>query len=421
MWNTCSVRLRAPSRWVVTSMPIVKPISGHTGCGGIFRYLTKGGRALAQDMVNLEWSPEHPCGYTNWAEEMDFTRVAFGNHRPWKGKPARTYKHYVVSPDPTDEVTLEALRELARAWVAENFPGFQAAIVYHDDNENGVMHAHVVVNNTNLQTGLRLQDPDPKELMRSVQRLAAERGMSFFADESREDVAHVAFGGTPKRERVYFRRAESELAEKGEYSWVADIRSRVAVARRAARDEPDFLGLLHELGVDVRDARQRGGHADWVYSVAGHETWQIRGENLGTAFGRESICQELVLRSAPNREDLLRDIARNAVAVGDYEELQRLASTLDVQEREGIRSLDDYELRIGALEAAGDFAGMEQMAGMRDYAAARKLLPQHAHHRSRRRVVANDDFVAATKRGAVRPPEQSQQSSAGRDKQRHER
>ena len=88
-----------------------------------------------------------------------------------------------MSPDPTDEISLESLRELTQAWVGENFPGFQVAIVYHDDNENGVMHAHVVVNNTNLDTGSRLQDPAPKELMRSIQRLAEERGLSFFSED----------------------------------------------------------------------------------------------------------------------------------------------------------------------------------------------------------------------------------------------
>ena len=95
-------------------MPVVKPISGHTGCGGIMRYLTRGGRALAVDLANLSWSPEHPCGFRDWAEEMDFTRVAYGNHTPWKGRPARTYKHYVLSPDPRDGISLEALRDLAR-------------------------------------------------------------------------------------------------------------------------------------------------------------------------------------------------------------------------------------------------------------------------------------------------------------------
>lgn len=403
-------------------MPIVKPISGHTGCGGIFRYLTKGGRALAQDLVNLDWSPEHPCGYADWAEEMDFTRIAHGNHRPWKGKPARTYKHYVVSPDPGDGVTLEALRELVRAWVAESFEGFQAAIVYHDDNENGVMHAHVVVNNTNLETGRRLQDADPRALMRSAQRLAAERGMSFFVDEEPAPAGRVAFGGrAAKRERVHFRRAERELAAKGEYSWVADIRCRVAVARRAAADERDFTAVLAELGVEVSDASARGG-ADWVYSLAGRDTWRIRGENLGTAFGRRAVETELALRSTPRRADLLRRIARDAVEIGDFGELQRLADTLDAQERSGIRSLDDYELRMAALEAAGDFEGVERMAGMRDYAQAKGLLPQHARGRGRRKPAeAPGCAVAAGGRAAADAQRRRPLQSGGKDRSDKER
>ncbi|MBS6418930.1 MAG: hypothetical protein KH372_08945 [Olsenella uli] len=38
------------------------------------------------------------------------------------------------------------------------------SIVYHDDNTGRIPHAQVVVNNTNVVTGRRLQDPDPKEL-----------------------------------------------------------------------------------------------------------------------------------------------------------------------------------------------------------------------------------------------------------------
>ena len=380
-------------------MPVVKPISGHTGCGGIMRYLTRGGRALAVDLANLSWSPEHPCGFRDWAEEMDFTRVAYGNHTPWKGRPARTYKHYVLSPDPRDGISLEALRDLARAWVAENFAGFQAAVVYHDDNEGGVMHAHVVVNNTNLETGARLQDPAPRELMRSAQRLAEERGLSFFADGPGEGAAPLlAARGTRGRERVHFRRAERELAERGAYSWVADIRARVTVARRVARDEADFVAALSELGVEVSGAAPGNGAADWVYALSGEGARRIRGETLGTSFGRRSVLQELALRSSPRRADAIREIARNAVAVDDLDDLRRLADAHDAFSREGIRSLADCEARIGALEAAGDFGAMERLAGLRDYAEAKGLLPERAA--TRRRRPAPDDGSPRT--GAAR-------------------
>lgn len=35
-------------------MPLLKPISGHTSCRGIYRYLTKDDRALAADYLNLD-------------------------------------------------------------------------------------------------------------------------------------------------------------------------------------------------------------------------------------------------------------------------------------------------------------------------------------------------------------------------------
>lgn len=35
-------------------MPLLKPISGHTSCRGIYRYFTKDDRALAADYLNLD-------------------------------------------------------------------------------------------------------------------------------------------------------------------------------------------------------------------------------------------------------------------------------------------------------------------------------------------------------------------------------
>ena len=102
-------------------MPILKPISGHGSTGGIRRYLEKGGRALARDLFNLSYD-ERDAGALGedakeacaWDAEMDATRAAFGTDAPWRGKPARTFKHFVLSPDPGDDIDLAALRELAR-------------------------------------------------------------------------------------------------------------------------------------------------------------------------------------------------------------------------------------------------------------------------------------------------------------------
>ena len=101
-------------------MPILKPISGHGSTGGIRRYLEKGGRALARDLFNLSYD-ERDAGALGeaakeacaWDAEMDATRAAFGTDAPWRGKPARTFKHFVLSPDPGDDIDLATLLEPA--------------------------------------------------------------------------------------------------------------------------------------------------------------------------------------------------------------------------------------------------------------------------------------------------------------------
>lgn len=95
-------------------MPLLKPISGHTSCRGVFRYLTKDGRTLATDYLDLD-VPEREGAAFDWVAAMDDTRSRWRNDTPWGGRPCRTYKHYVLSPDPKDHVGLDALRELAVA------------------------------------------------------------------------------------------------------------------------------------------------------------------------------------------------------------------------------------------------------------------------------------------------------------------
>lgn len=197
-------------------MPLLKPISGHTSCRGVWRYLTKDGRALASDYLNLD-VPEREGTAFDWAATMDDTRSRWRNDTPWGSRLCRTYKHYMLSPDPKDHVGLDALRELSVAWAREHFGDFEVAIVYHDDNAGHIPHAHVVVNNTNIVTGRRLQDPDPKELKHSLQRLAADRGLSDFDSvEKRASVRGRVRPSTLQAEHV--RRAEREIAKRGGYS-----------------------------------------------------------------------------------------------------------------------------------------------------------------------------------------------------------
>lgn len=381
-------------------MPYVKPISGHGTTAKIMRYLTKEGRALAADYLNLEHDStlqpgdKMPVSY-NWSRDMDAMREACGTNEPWKGKPARTFKHYVFSPDPGDPLSLDRLRKLTVEWAKTNFGDYQVAIVYHDDNENKVPHAHVVVNNVNLATGHRLQDPDPKALMVSAQRIAKHQGVSHF---HRDDKGMNAFqkraaSKTPgmkqplSLQRVYVRKAEQEIAGKGEYSWVADIRSRVSTARSLASDEAEFRSLLADLGIEASDNSSRNARSDWIYSMADHPTWRISGERMGLAYGKSSIQARFLLtdRVTPAGKERIAQIARNAIELSNVAELEELASALEVNERYQIDSMEDYGHVIEELDAAGSRdAGTVRAA--RSFCSRKGIVPEKG---SARRVFSH--------------------------------
>lgn len=375
-------------------MPYIKPISAHNSTVNIYRYLTKGGRALAADYLNLAYDSrlqgraDLPASY-DWSKDMDGFRRACGGDEPWKGRRARTYKHYVVSPDPKDRISLGGLRELAVGWASESFGDYQVAIVYHDDNEAGIPHAHVVVNNMNVETGRRLQDPDPAALNRRLQAMAAERGLSGLgtvdersAFQRRADASKSPMDRPATRQRVYIRKAEREIAGKGGYSWVADIRSRVSTARSLASDEREFMSILAELGVDVSDNSARNARRDWIYSMSDHPTRRIAGERLGLAYGKSSIRARFLMtdRSSPESRALIESLAKSAVELSDIAELGELARSLELNERYQIDSMEDYGRVIGELQNAGS-DDLEQVRAAQAFCSRKGILPRKGSQR----------------------------------------
>lgn len=354
-------------------MPILKPISGHGSTGGIRRYLEKGGRALARDLFNLSYD-ERDAGALGddakeacaWDAEMDATRAAFGTDAPWRGKPARTFKHFVLSPDPGDDIDLAALHELACSWALRHFGDHEIAIVYHDDNARGIPHAHIVVNNANLRTGYRMQTQHPEDLNRDLQDMARERGLSGLSND-RSPVSpsraqgRAGAGGPRSRRNVYLGRAEKEIVRSGGYSWVGDIRARVALAKTTARDEAEFLGILDALGVHVADNSAKARRDDWVFSLAEEPSKKVSGERLGFVYGKEMLRRRFEREGAYRPTDAstarIREAAERALELNDLSELSRLSSALETCAKFDVESIEEFGLRMATLERRGQAGG----------------------------------------------------------------
>lgn len=388
-------------------MPIIKPISGHTNTQRIQQYLEKGGRALSRDFFNLSWDEVEMKGYDEslkenvmWADEMDYTRESFGNDRPHGGKPARTFKHYVVSPDPSDHVGLEALRTLVHAWVTRSFPHHQIAIIYHDDNAGKIPHAHVVVNNTNLVTGTRLQDPFPRVLNRALQNIAKQQGLGYLSDEVSEQDGFIRLSQKRKepsapvytKQDIYMRSAERRVLRSGEYSWVNDIRDRVGIAKNLARNEEEFRQILKLLNVDMRNNSVKARRDDWIYSLQDQSSKCVSGQRLGYTFGKEALSlrfnrDSLSLPQKDTSKRFLKTALR-ATELNDLQELHKLSSSLETNARFGIASLDDYVKRINQLEnklgqnqtpkqQEATASAIDRLKGAREFSIEKEILPPH--------------------------------------------
>ena len=287
---------------------------GAWSVAGIRRYLEKKNRAIGRDVLNLPLDGEWVCEdrgqsaiFVDWDVEMDATREAYGTNSGWRGLKARTFKHFVISPDPEDRIDLPALRELAQACRAY-FPDHEVAIVYHEDNEGRIPHAHVVVNNVNLKTGYRMQTEHPEDLNRALQDMARERGLKGLSNVMPERSQKSAGLKTARtRQSIYFGRARRRSCAPATTRGLATSGAR-ALAKNTSRSEADFMEALRRLGIDVADNSSKARRDDWIFSLADDPTKKVSGERLGFTFGKQMLRSRFERQSRTTRaQDRGRD------------------------------------------------------------------------------------------------------------------
>lgn len=396
-------------------MPYTKFISGHSGSYFIARYLTKNGRAIAFDSLNLL---ERESDGMRWWRAMDAVRHDFGNDKVTGKGRARTYEHIIISLDESDSADLDEFRdyvnEVAERWFAgtgaRSLGSFQVAIVYHDDNlertekgKKGILHAHLIVNNTDLETGRRLA---PRLTLRAVQAFrkdvndsALAHGFSAFASDgashSAEEFAELGLEtaptramkeislrfpeisdaidgeqpkdvGTPAksaveasvrtvRERRPVRktpRGETRKRTRDGWSWKGEIEERVSFALKISRNRSDFTRVLTELGVKMERASKGG--IMFVHPDGGKK--KVRGRTLGYRFTDEGIAatlagnsiREAVGGSATELSDgaiaaVCAELSRIPTGTREgNERVQALFALMDYVSAKGIESERDF-------------------------------------------------------------------------------
>lgn len=178
-------------------MPMLRTFDIHESCcknkiRHRLTYLPDGvtRRDLAWDFINILKQEEN-----EWDAVMDQTRFLHRHDVDWEGKPSRKFYHFILSPDPSDQISLDNLQELTLRWATDCFGGpteddydhngvlgdYEVAIVYH--NDNGIPHSHLIVNCSNLENGKKLQMNNHMTkcvLPNLLQSIAKDMGLSHF-------------------------------------------------------------------------------------------------------------------------------------------------------------------------------------------------------------------------------------------------
>lgn len=347
-------------------MTVVKAQSRHAACArskGIQWYIEQKtpGRCIARDFLNVR-----DCAQDAWAAEFDRTRMIEGNHLPHAGRRAVQYVHIEISPDPRDGAGPDEVLAFAREWAAHWFGSgfeagklgcFQVAIGIHDDNEGGIVHAHVVVNNTDLLTGKRLHAgrKEAKGYQNLAQDMARERGWHYF-DNTPDKRWIAAEKGKPYTDRRAMTPnstpptiAERRMRERGVAPWKDDIRTAVEAARTVTVKDADARMICSELGVDAR----RRADGETVYEI---ERDGVRHAALGRSIGFPgSIVEGRRTDSAYLTEAERADFRKRIL------EAFRNAKTITLSDSE-VRGRSEYEVAMLVIRKATRTANARKRA-----------------------------------------------------------
>lgn len=303
-------------------MPFLKTISGGAGsCKQVDDYLSFGHRSMEDHEERMErylagdksatrsmafgHSPGLPDSPFGWHKVMDATRKRFGKDRPpeWferkrQSNPDlvwRNYYQWVLSPDPKDRASAEEVGQLAQEWCEMVWPaeqGWQWIWSVHDDNANGVMHAHVILNAVNSSNGLKAQitPEDSDNMARVAQEIAREHGMGTLPDLSERRKAMREGRQAPTIQSVRMSAAERSLRRRGRRSWVAEIRDAIDESIANSSDWDEFVERFEADGFKVEWSRRGIGyrHPD----SGGHDK-KVLASSLGSNYDEFGIRARL--------------------------------------------------------------------------------------------------------------------------------
>lgn len=333
-------------------MAVIKAVSSKAGIGTVCDYVTKDEKTQSKLLSGLNCQPETA------KEEMQTTKEMWGK------TDGRTYKHFVQSFAPDEQLDPEQAHKIACEFAGQckQFQGFEVLIATHQDKEH--IHTHFVLNSVSYEDGhkFRMHKDELQQMKDLSDKICKEhelsicqKGKTFDGQEREETSAYT------KEQYRFLKRAE-----KGEVkSYVQDIALAVMECREQATSQDMFIQLMLERGykTDWKDNHKYITWTDLARENTGEKACKIRDNKLekyyNIEFGKESLTHEFEANA--QREQAREQTARARqqlanVSRGAEPDNSRPAGTsqqpAEQTSRAGAREfIDNIRAKVGTAEA----------------------------------------------------------------------
>jgi hypothetical protein len=267
-------------------------------------------------------------------DQFKAVRQAFGQDKRCN-QILRIIQSFALSElDPTNPSDWQRANDLGCELAEKLYPQYQCAVYTQIDGKNHVIHNHINVNKVNLETGKKLDER---------KGVAVER-----ARTANDEIAHEQGWKVIPPVWEHKSKTEQELTKKGQYSYMADLRSRIdsVMTDTAVSDFKTFSERLEKSGVNVS---VRGKNVSYFFLDANSKQRRARGKRLGADYDKEGINNELEIRSRKQATQAREPIFERTIERTNEIERNYLKSEQDykdAQTRKQQAEADDTKLSV---------------------------------------------------------------------------
>lgn len=256
-------------------MAIIKAVkNSHSNIKHIINYVTKKEKTIGKKLCSA-----YNCNIDTAAKEMQITKELYNKTQ------GRTYKHFVQSFPPNEEITPQQAHELAKEFVEQNplFSDFEVVYATHVDKDH--IHTHFVVNSVSFVDGHKFQmsKKDLENMKLLNNKLCMEHNLTVceIGKKKTDSMTLIAYDTN----KYQFLKKAKEGKVK---SYVQDTAIAVYDSMQASTSKEEFIKSMESKGYTV----------DWQdnhkYIVFISEGKKVRNSNLQKTYNLNVGKEELL-------------------------------------------------------------------------------------------------------------------------------